>query len=395
MKKLWEKDKNNLDPFVEYFETHDDIIMDQKLIEYDIKSSSAHAKQLNKIGILTDPELHDAEKGLAEILQLASNGKFVLEVGDEDIHTKIENYLTEKYGEVGKKIHTGRSRNDQVLTMLRLFEKEMLEKVQIEVKILIKSFQEFDKKYGAIATPGYTHMQKAMPSSIGLWAKSFIASFEDDAKILEAALKLIDQSPLGTGAGYGVPLELDRKYTASLLGFKKVLENPIYAQSSRGKFEAFVLSSLTQVLQTINKFASDVLLFTTSEFGFFEAISTITTGSSIMPQKKNLDLAELLRSKVHIVLGNYTQIVSMSANLPSGYNRDLQDIKKPLVESLETTYNSIKAAKILIGNITPNEEKLAAAMTQELFATEKALKHVKKGENFRDAYTKVKEEYEQ
>lgn len=394
MKKLWQKDNLILDPIIESFETKDDLLLDQNLLPYDIKGSLAHAKMLEKIGILTKDELTKLEKGLAEISKLAKEGNFNLQFGDEDIHTKIEDYLTVKYGDVGKKIHTLRSRNDQVLTALRLYSKTELEKIQKSVKELIKGFETFNKKHGKLPIPGYTHMQKAMPSSIGLWIESFISSLKDDFNVLSTAYSLIDQSTLGSAAGYGTPLEVDKKYAANLLKFKKVQENPIYCQQSRGKFEAFILSCLIQVLLTINKFASDVMLFTTSEFGFFEATSKVTTGSSIMPQKKNLDLAELLRSKVHLVLGNFTQIVSLSSNLISGYNRDLQDSKKPLMESLQISLDSLKVTKILLENLTPNQEKLTSSMTEELFATEKVLKLTLQGENFRDAYRKVGEKYE-
>lgn len=402
MKKLWQKDNSILDPIIESFETKGDLLLDQKLLPYDVLGSLAHAKMLKKIGILTKEELTKLEKGFKEISDLANNGKFNLQFGDEDIHTKIENYLTEKYGDAGKKIHTLRSRNDQVLTALRLYSKAELEIIQTAVKELIKSFENFNKKYGEIPMPGYTHMQKAMSSSIGLWMESFISSLKDDLNTLKTAYTLIDQSPLGSAAGYGTPIfeeknlfiEVDKQYSAQLLGFKKVQENPIYCQQSRGKFEAFILSCLIQVLLTINKFASDVMLFTTSEFCFFEVSSKVTTGSSIMPQKKNLDLAELLRSKVHLILGNLTQIVSLSSNLISGYNRDLQDSKKPLMESLNITLDSLKVTKILLDNLFPNQEKLASSMTEELFATEKALKLTLQGKSFRDAYRKVGKQYE-
>lgn len=391
MKKLWHKSWQ-LDTFIESFETKDDLLLDQKLIPYDIQGSIAHAKMLNKIGILSKDELSKLVQGLNKVLKLAKKGKFKLKFGDEDMHTKIESYLTKNYGEVGKKIHTARSRNDQVLTALRLYSKVELEKIQKEVTKLKKTFTEFNKKYGAIPMPGYTHMQKAMPSSIGIWAGSFSSALKNDLKILNAACGLIDQSPLGSAAGFGVPMELDKKYTANLLNFKTVQENPIYCQQSRGKFEAFVLAALIQTLLTINKFVSDLMLFTTQEFGFFEVSSKITTGSSIMPQKKNLDLAELLRSKVHLVLGNYVQIISLSSNLISGYNRDLQDSKKPLMDSLEITLESLKATKILLENIVPNEIKLKLAMTGDLFVAEKALKLVLKGESFRSAYKKINNE---
>lgn len=393
MKKLWQKNKIKLNSIIEAFETKDDLILDQKLIKYDVIGSIAHAKMLHKIGILTSEELNKLEHGLQKILNLDSAGKFKLEHGDEDIHTKIENYLTKKYGEIGKKIHTARSRNDQVLTAIRLYNKNKLEKIQKHLLGLIQSFYQFSKKYASIPMPGYTHMQKAMPSSISLWAENFKDSLLDDLTLIKATYKLNNQSPLGSAAGYGAPIDLDKQLTAKLLGFDKVQENPLYCQNSRGKIEAAILASLMSILLTINKFASDLMLFTTSEFSFFMVSNELTTGSSIMPQKINLDIAELLRSKVHIVLGNYIQIISLSSNLISGYNRDIQDSKKPLMESLEITLDSLKVAKVLLENTVPNKEKLEAAMTEELYATDKALKLVLKGESFRDAYIKVGKEF--
>lgn len=391
MKKLWQK-KWKLNEKVEAFETKADLLMDQKLVKFDVQGSLAHARMLFKIGILSKEELAKIEKALKEILDLEMAGKFNLEIGDEDIHTKIENYITQNYGEVGKKIHTGRSRNDQVLSAIRLLNKDYLQKIAKELTSTSQAFEKYAAKYGAITMPGYTHMQKAMPSSIGIWVESFKEALEDDLSILRAALKLNDQSPLGSGAGYGVPIKLDKVYTAKVLGFEKIQENPLYCQNSKGKIEAVILASLINILQTINKFASDIMLFTTSEFNFFEIANELTSGSSIMPQKRNVDIAELLRSKVHLVLGNYIQIVSMSSNLVSGYNRDLQDIKKPLIESLEITLESIKATNILLQGLVPNKEKLTAAMTADLFAAEKVFELVKKGMYFRDAYKKVSTE---
>ncbi len=392
MKKLWQNPLINsgLNSEVEAFETEGDLKMDQKLVKYDCLGSLAHAKMLKKIGIISSEELIQIQKGLNEILKLDSQGKFILEKGDEDIHTKIENFLTEKYGEAGKKIHTARSRNDQVLTAIRLYSKENLKHLEKQILILIKTFQEFSEKFGQILMPGYTHMQKAMPSSIGLWADGFIESFKDDLLVLKTAYKLNNQSPLGSGAGYGLPIKLDREYTASLLDFEKV-QKTSYCQNSRGKIEASILSALISILQTINKFASDVMLFTTSEFGFFKVSDQVTTGSSIMPQKKNVDLAELLRSKVHLVLGNYIQIVSITSNLTSGYNRDFQDTKKPLIESLEITLSSAKVSKILLHNLVPNKQNLEDAMTNELFSTERIFKSVSNGISFRKAYHTIKQ----
>lgn len=393
MKKLWEKNKTKLNSLIETFDTKDNLLLDNKLTEYDILGSIAHAKMLNKIGILNNEELNKLEQGLNEISKLNKLGKFDLQYGDEDIHTKIENFLTEKYEEVGKKIHTARSRNDQVLTDLRLYNKAGLEEVQKYLLALIQIFHEFSKKYEGIPMPGYTHMQKAMPSSISLWAESFKDSLLDDLSLVKAVYKLNNQSPLGSAAGYGVPIKLDKHFTAKLLGFNKVQENPIYCQNSRGKIEAMILASLISILQTINKFATDLMLFTTAEFKYFEVSEEVTTGSSTMPQKNNLDVAELLRSKVHIVLGHYVQIVSLSSNLISGYNGDIQETKKPLMESLETTLECLKVIKILLENITPNKEALGDAMTEELFATQKTLKLVSQGVSFRDAYQQVGKEF--
>lgn len=392
MKKLWQKGEYKLNSTIESFETKDDLLMDQKLIKYDIKGSLAHVKMLYKIGVLSKEDLEKLQKAFKEILELEQQGQFNLQIGDEDMHTKIETYITEKYGNVGEKIHTGRSRNDQVLTAIRLYSKDKLKKIEQEMSNLSEEFKKFSKKYGFIRMPGYTHMQKAMPSSLGLWSGSFIESLEDDLTVLETAMKLNNQSPLGSGAGYGVPLNLDKQYTAKLLGFSKVQNNPLYCQNSRGKIEAVIIANLINILQTINKFATDVLIFATSEFNYFKVSNEVTTGSSIMPQKKNVDVAELLRSKVHLVLGQYIQIVSLSSNLMSGYNRDLQDTKKPLIESLEKTLDSLKVTQILLKSLIPNKEVLEKAITPQMYAAERAFKLVKKGMSFRKAYQKIGEE---
>ncbi len=394
MKKLWENKNSKLNEFIEAFETKEDLLLDQELLKFDIQGSLAHAKMLLKIGILNSGELQKIEKALKEILELDKKGEFKLKFGDEDIHTKIEKFLTQNYGEVSKKIHTARSRNDQVLSALTLYNRNELAKIQKYLLALIQSFHKFSKKYGSLPMPGYTHMQKAMPSSIKIWAESFKDSLFDDLFLIKNVYKLNNQSPLGSAAGYGVPIKLDKKYTADILGFEKVQENPLYCQNSRGKIEAAILSSLISTLLTINKFASDLMLFTTSEFNYFEISDEAVTGSSIMPQKKNLDVAELLRSKLHLILGNYVQVVSLSSNLISGYNRDIQDSKKPLIESLEITIDCLKVTKILLENIAPKKEILKEAMTEDLFATKKALRLVMDGENFRDAYKKVGKNYE-
>lgn len=386
--KLWQKNWE-LDSIVEAFETKGDLLMDQKLIPYDVIGSIAHAKMLYKIKILTKEELLMLEEGLQKIKYLYEKGRFVLGFGDEDCHTKIEKYLTDEYGDVGKKIHTGRSRNDQVLAVLRLYSKDQLLQIWEEIIALVQCFLEFAQLYEFLAMPGFTHMQKAMPSSIGMWAGSFVESLMDDLEVLKTAFKLNDQSPLGSAAGYGVPIDLDRQYSAGLLGFEKVQSNSLYCQNSRGKIESAIISSLVNILLTLNKFATDLLLFTTSEFDYFKVDHTLCTGSSIMPQKKNVDVAELIQSKVHLVLGNYVQIISLSSNLISGYNRDLQDTKKPLIESLEITNQTLKITKFLAGSIYPKKDNIKKSLTPELFATHKVFDLVKQGVPFRKAYRTV------
>lgn len=388
MKKLWQKNWE-LDSFIESFETKDDLILDQKLIAYDVYGSIAHAKMLSKIGLLSATELKKLMNGLLTILDLAEKNKFSLEDGDEDMHSKIENFLVEKYGGVGKKIHTGRSRNDQVLAAVRLYNKEKLLYIWKELIALIESFCLYAKKHEFIPMPGYTHTQKAMPSSVGMWGGAFAESLLDDLVGLKTAYILNNRSPLGAAAGYGVPLPLDREYTSKQLGFKRVQINSLYTQNSRGKIEAAILASLNSILLTINKFATDVVLFTSYEFGYFKVAKKLCTGSSIMPQKKNVDIAELLRSKVHVTLGNYSQLVGLSTNLPSGYNRDLQDSKKPLMESLEITQGSIKIANIIVNSLTPKTEKMQSSLTPEIFATHKSLELVSQGVPFRKAYQEI------
>ncbi len=394
MKKLWQKNWN-LDKTIEAFETQVDLVLDQKLVKFDILGSMAHAQGLYKIGLLTDEEIKLLKTGFQEIINLNDLKQFVLQFGDEDIHSKIENHLTQTLGEVGKKIHTGRSRNDQVLTAIRLFTKDSLLQIWPATLELIEAFLDFSLKHAGVLMPGYTHMQKAMPSTMGLWAGAFAEGLLDDLALFQTAYTLNDQSPLGSAAGYGVPLFLDRQFVANLLGFGKVQNNSLYCQNSRGKIESVVVAALIAILQEINKFATDLLLFTTSEFRFVEISSELCSGSSIMPQKKNVDVAELLRSKVHLLLGNYSQLVGLSSNLVSGYNRDLQDSKKPLFESLELTCSCLQVAKLLVDSIKINHEQINMAISPELFATHHALNLVKQGVSFREAYQKTAVSYQE
>lgn len=391
MKKLWQKNWQ-LNKIVEEFETTHDILLDNKLVVADVLGSLAHVAGLMKIGILTKAEFAKIKQGLKAILKKYHNGEFVVESGDEDVHTKIENYVTKQYGTAGKKIHTGRSRNDQVLTALRLYTREQTLEICLSALDLSEAFLVFAKKNKNVPLPGYTHMQKAMPTTLGAWSAALASGVHDSVEQILATLVLINRSPLGSGAGYGVPLPLPCVYTAKLLGFDGVQENVNAVQNSRGKLEALLVAGLVALLSDINKFATDVLLFTTTEFNYFSVAPELCSGSSLMPQKKNVDVAELLRSKVHLVAAQYQAIVGVSSNLPLGYNRDVQDTKQPFFAALSIAKASLPVTKLLIENITPQEKILQQAMTKELFATERALTLVQQGVPFRDAYLQAAKE---
>ncbi len=390
-RKLWYKKQTvSIDPIVEQYNAGDDIIYDQELVPYDVEGSLAYGKMLKRHGILKVEEYKKLEKGLKEILELHKKGKFNLKLEDEDCHTKIENYLTEKYGDVGKKIHTARSRNDQVLVTMRLFMKAKLKELKKLAIKLAEDMVDAAKKYEFMPMPGYTHMQKAMPTSMGTWYSSFAESLMDDIRILNAISdELVDQNPLGSGAGYGSPFDFDRDKLSKDLGMKRTQNNVIYCQNSRGKLEGMVLEACSQIMLTLNKLASDLLFYTTQEFRFFNIPDRVATGSSIMPQKKNLDVAELMRARAATVVACRQEITMNILNKVSGYHRDGQEIKRPLFLGLRYTEMSLKVASIIVKNLVPNEKELLDDMSPELFAAHKAFEMVKKGSSFRDAYVKV------
>jgi len=388
MKKLWQKNTNS-NKLVDEYCFGEGVTLDNNLIEEDVYGSIAHAHALVKLKIITQGELLKLKKVLTEILSLKNKGIFVVEQGDEDIHTKIENYLVEKLGDLGKKIHTGRSRNDQVLVDLRLYSKKQLLSTVVSMNQLIDTFIGFAQKHEFIPMPGYTHMQKAMPSSIGMWAGSFAESLLDDLKMLTTAYELNDQCPLGTGAAYGISFPIDRALISELLGFSKVQNNSLYTQVSRSKIQLAIMQSLIQVMLTLSRFAQDMLLFTTSEFNFFSTSPELCTGSSIMPQKKNLDIMEFVRAKTHVTVGYGQIIASISAGLPSGYNADMGETKGYFMKSFEIALKSIEVVKLLVHSMKPNKNVLQKAMTSELYATHAAYGLVKKGMPFRKAYQTI------
>ena len=391
--KLWQKNYN-VDKEIGKFTVGNDFLLDKALVKYDCMASIAHAKMLKKIGILDNSELNKLIKGLNEIIKLDQEGKFKINREDEDCHTAIEKYLTKKFGSAGKKIHTARSRNDQVLTALRLYEKEELKEIKTLLSRYKDSLLAAIKKYGKIKIPGYTHMQKAMPTDIKTWIGSFVSSIGDNLKLLDATYSIINKSPLGSAAGFGVPsIKIDKKMTASLMGFSKAIDNPMYAQLSRGKLEATILHLLSQIMLDLNKLSADLMLFNTQEFGFISLPKELCTGSSIMPQKKNPDVLELVRAKYHVVLGEEFKVKSMISNLMSGYNRDLQLTKEPVINSLEIVKSCIKMIILVASKIKIEEKRCKEALTDEIYAAEEAYKLVKKGVPFREAYKKISRKF--
>ncbi|HAF84783.1 MAG TPA: argininosuccinate lyase [Sphaerochaeta sp.] len=388
MSKLWQKDYS-LDLLMEEFTVNKDYILDQQLVVSDALASIAHARGLQSIGLLSEEELCKLEGALQEVIQKGIEGSFPITEADEDCHTAIEGFLTAKVGDAGKKIHTGRSRNDQVQTALRLWMREYALKLCRETGSFAKSLLEFAKKYEFVPMPGRTHMQIAMPSSVGLWAASFAEELYDEAQHLMQLSWTLDQSPLGSAASYGVPLPLDREFVASEMGFSRVQNNVLYANNSRGKFEAMLLDSCDYIALTISKLAQDLILFTLPEFGYFSLPKELCTGSSIMPQKKNPDGLELARSRSALVSSSAMAVKSIIRSLPSGYNRDFQDTKEPLMQGTKATWQLVGIMSRMLEGLVVHEEALTKACVPSLYATDVVLNKVVEGGNFRDIYKDV------
>ena len=387
-KKLWQKNYQ-VDSMLESFTVRNDYILDQDLVLSDAFASIAHAMGLNKIGIISDEELFKLSKGLKEIIELRRQGNFKITLSDEDCHTAIEGYLTEHYGDVGKKIHTGRSRNDQVQTALRLFMREALVKTVDSTLDVADRLIAFAERNADVPMPGRTHMQIAMPSSVALWALSFAEEMLDTIFMSSALYDVLDQSPLGSAASYGVPLPLDREYTACLMGFKKIQNNVLYANNSRGRFEAMLLDFFSYIALTISKISQDLMIFTLPELGYFSLPKELTTGSSIMPQKKNPDGLELARSRTALILSLSERVKSIIKCLPSGYNRDFQDTKEPLIEGYKAIMELIGITSHMIEGLVVHPDALEKGCVKELYATDRVMERVLSGGNFRDSYLSV------
>ncbi len=391
---LWKKDID-VAAWVTRFTVGDDYKWDTLLLPYDITGTLAHAAGLVSIGLLTAEEMTQIEQALEAMMAEIEAGKIQVYPEDEDCHTVIESYLTAKLGDIGKKIHTGRSRNDQVLTALRLFMRDQLAAIVAQLVDITEACCKLGDTYAETVMPGYTHFQRAMPSTPALWSLGYAELLLSDMEALQHAYRQINTSPLGSAAGYGVPfLNLPRTDNAARLGFEGIQTNVTAVQLSRGKLELHAMHALVQVGATFNRMASDLILFNTTEYGFVTLPAAMCTGSSIMPQKKNPDVLELVRANYHRLMAEMQLLLTLPANLPSGYHRDLQLTKEAIMRGLLLTQDLVQAMQQVVPALSFSTEKMQAATTRELFATGHALKKVLEGVPFRDAYRQAAAELE-
>lgn len=372
-----------------------DLVLDLQLAEADCYGSAAHVTMLSRMPVtppvLTPAEAQQVCASLADILQQVRKGQFEIRTEDQDVHLAVERQLTDALGDLGKKIHTGRSRNDQVAVDLRLFARDRLLDLMDDTAHLAEALTAFGETHQKVPMVGRTHMQPAMPSSVGVWGTSFAEAVLEDLTSLRHVYTLNDQCPLGAAAGYGVPLPIDRRLTSDLLGFSRPIHNVSHAINARGKLEMQILQALGQLMVTVSRIAQDLMLYTLPEFGYFRIPKAFGTGSSIMPNKNNPDVLELLRSKAALVLGHGQSISMILHAAPGGYNRDLQDTKEPFLEGLAITRASVRILARCIEGLDINPDKLRGAFDGGVFATDAALAKVAEGMPFRDAYHYVKE----
>lgn len=386
--KLWQKDKISLKE-VEKFTVGNDRDLDLYLAPFDVLGSLAHTKMLESVGLLTKDELTLLEAELKSIYKLIQKGGFTLDEGVEDIHSQVELMLTQKLGDVGKKIHSARSRNDQVLVDLKLFLRSEIEKLVGTTRELFDLLIQQSEKYKDDLLPGYTHLQLAMPSSFGLWFGAYAESLVDDLITLQAAYEVVNKNPLGSAAGYGSSFPINRKMTTELLGFENLNYNVVYAQMGRGKTERIVASAMANIAATLSRLSMDACLYLNQNFGFISFPDELTTGSSIMPHKKNPDVFELIRSHCNRIQALPNEIMLMTTNLPSGYQRDLQLLKEHIIPALENLQACIQMAGLMLTNIQVKKNLLDDEKYKYLFSVEEVNKLVLQGTPFRDAYKKV------
>lgn len=386
--KLWQKNIGSL-KVVEQFTVGNDREFDLQLAPFDVLGSIAHAKMLAQVGLLSKEESDLLIEELKKIYNSIQHSTFNIQNDVEDIHSQVELLLTEKLGDIGKKIHTARSRNDQVLVDLKLFLRNEIEELVKVIQPFFELLQDQSEKYKNYLLPGYTHLQLAMPSSFGLWFGAYAESLVDDLISLKAAYDIINKNPLGSAAGYGSSFPINRTLTTQLLGFDDLNYNVVYAQMGRGKTERTLVMALANIADTLSKLSMDACLYLNQNFGFISFPPELTTGSSIMPHKKNPDVFELIRSHCNHIKALPNEIMMMTVNLPSGYHRDLQLLKENLFPAFKTLKNCIEMAGLMLSNIEIKKDILADEKYKYLFSVEEVNKLVNSGMPFRDAYKKV------
>jgi argininosuccinate lyase len=384
----------SIDSEVLAFTVGKDPVLDVTLAEADCIGSAAHVTMLSRLGVkprlFTGAECRRVVGELVCILREARAGRFAITLEDQDVHLAVERRLTRRLGDLGKRIHTARSRNDQVALDLRLYAKEQLLDVTEEAAALAWALLRFARTHAALPMVGRTHLQPAMPSSVGLWASSFAEGLLDDLGLVAGAQAFNDRCPLGSAAGYGVPYPIDRGLTSRLLGFAEPIHNVLYASQARGKCEAVVLSALGHVMITLARLSEDLILFSMPEFGYFRIPDEYCTGSSIMPQKHNPDVLELVRARSCSVLGHAATVAAIVNRLPASYNRDLQETKEPFLDGIRVTRACLRILRLLVEGLQVNRNALAAGFHAEVFAADRALELVGQGMSFRDAYGHVR-----
>jgi argininosuccinate lyase len=387
--KLWQKENNTTSEWIEKFTVGKDNELDVVLAEFDVLGSLAHTEMLESIGLLTKEELKLIHTELKKILEEIKQGRFKIEEGVEDIHSQIELMLTQRIGEAGKKIHSGRSRNDQVLVDLKLYLRHEVKEIAGKVNSLFNQLIKLSETHKAKLLPGYTHLQIAMPSSFGLWFGAYAESLVDDMELLIAAYNVANKNPLGSGAGYGSSFPLNRTKTTELLEFKTLNHNVVYAQMTRGKTEKIVAVAMASVAATLSKLAYDVCLYINQNFGFISFPDNLTTGSSIMPHKKNPDVFELIRAKCNKLQALPNELTLLINNLPSGYHRDMQLTKESLFPAIVELKNCIETTELMLNHIEVKDDILKDEKYKYLFSVEILNEEVLAGVPFRDAYKKV------
>ena len=391
MSRLWDKGLP-LDQRVLRYTAGEDHRLDARLVPYDVRGSIAHAEMLTAVGLLGADDCTNICIGLAELEKAFAEGEWEITLDDEDVHTALETRLTEKIGDAGGRLHLGRSRNDQVLTALRLYLRDVTDDLAERAGALIVSLEALAERQGHVAMPGYTHMQHAMPSSVALWAGGFVEAFTDAAQGLAAARRRINLNPLGSAAGYGTPLPLDRDMTTAALDFDRTQEPVTAAQLSRGRAESGLLFEITLLMQDLGRLASDLLLFYTQEFSYVTLPQDLTTGSSIMPQKRNPDVLELVRGASATALACLNESLGVTAKLPSGYHRDLQRLKPPLFRGIDLAVETIDIMSYLVSGLEFVPENIR--LDDGIHAAERAYRLVQEeGIPFREAYRRIAERY--